>query len=219
MDAAKSVTATFTLRPVLTVAISGTGAGTVTSSPAGINCGGDCSKPYDPNTVVTLAAVPSAGSVFSGWSGACAGSGGCSVTMDGAKSVTANFTLQLVLTVAASGTGTGVVLSVPAGISCGADCSEPYNPNVVVSLTASPSQGSAFDSWSGACAGQGNPCAVTMNSAKAVGATFSLAGGSGGSGGGGGGGGCTIGTDGRSDPSLPALFILATIVLWQRRRT
>ena len=219
MDAAKSVTATFTLKPVLTVATSGTGTGTVTSNPAGISCGGDCSEPYDPNTVVTLAAVPSAGSVFSGWSGACGGLGGCSVTMDAAKSVTANFTLQFVLTVAISGTGTGVVNSSPFGISCGADCSEPYNPNVVVSLTASPSQGSAFDGWSGACAGQGNPCAVTMNSAKAVGATFSLAGGSGGSGGGGGGGGCTIGTDGRSDPSLPALFILATIVLWRRRRT
>jgi len=169
--------------------------------------------------VVALAATPSAGSIFAGWSGACTGSDGCSVTMDAAKSVTANFTLQLVLTVAVSGTGTGVVLSVPAGISCGADCSEPYNSNVVVSLTASPSQGSVFDGWSGACAGQSNPCAVTMNSANAVGATFSLAAGSGGSGGGGGGGGCTIGTDGRSDPSLPALFILATIVLWRRRRT
>src|SRR5205823_358167 len=147
MDAAKSVIAIFTLKPVLTVAISGTGTGTVTSSPVGISCGGDCSEVYDPNTVVALAAMPSAGSVFAGWSGTCGGLGGCSVTMDAAKSVTANFTLQLVLTVAISGTGTGAVTSSPFGISCGADCSEPYNPNVVVSLTATPSQGSVFDGW------------------------------------------------------------------------
>ncbi len=224
MDVAKSVTASFTTMVVptrlLTVTTAGTGGGTVTSSPAGISCGADCSEPYNLNTVVTLTAAPSADSVFSSWTGACSGSSAaCNVTMDAAKSVTANFTRQLVLTVAISGTGTGVVTSSPTGINCGADCSEPYNPNVVVNLAATPFQGSVFDSWSGACAEQGNPCAVTMNSAKAVGATFSLAGGSGGSGGGGGGGGCTIGTDGRSDPSLPALFILATIVLWRRRRT
>src|SRR5437867_2445063 len=232
MDAAKSVTATFTLKPVLTVAIYGTGTGTVTSAPAGINCGGDCSEAYSPNTVVALTAVPSTGSVFSGWSGACTGSGGCSITMDAAKSVTATFTLKPVLTVAMSGTGAGSVTSSPAGINCGADCSEPYNPNVVVSLTAIPSQGSVFDTWSGACAGQGNPCAVTMDSAKAVTAAFAVAGspnpGGGGGGGGGGGssgsgggggGGCTIGTDGKPDPSLPALLVLATMALWRRRRT
>ena len=230
MDAAKSVTATFTLKPVLTVAIYGTGTGTVTSAPAGINCGGDCSEAYSPNTVVALTAVPSTGSVFSGWSDACTGSGGCSITMDAAKSVTATFTLKPVLTVAMSGTGAGSVTSSPAGINCGADCSEPYNPNVVVSLTAIPSQGSVFDTWSGACAGQGNPCAVTMDSAKAVTAAFAVAGspnpgggggggGGGGSSGGGGGGGCTIGTDGKPDPSLPALLVLATMALWRRRRT
>ena len=55
MDAAKSVTATFTLNAyTLTVAKAGTGSGTVTSSPAGINCGADCSEPYNSGTVVTL---------------------------------------------------------------------------------------------------------------------------------------------------------------------
>jgi len=139
--------------------------------------------------------------------------------MNASKSVTANFTLQLMLTVAISGTGTGTVTSSPAGINCGVDCSEPYDPNVMVTLTATPSANSVFSSWSGACAGQGNPCAITMNSAKAVSAAFALAGSSGGSGGGGGGGGCTIGTEGKFDPSLPSLLVLATIVLWRRRRT
>jgi subtilisin family serine protease len=226
MDAAKSVTAIFALKPVLTVAMSGTGAGSVNSSPAGINCGGDCSEAYNPNTLVTLTAVPSASSVFSSWSGACTGSGGCSVTMDAAKSVTATFTLKPVLTVALSGPGSGAVTSSPGGITCGADCSEPYSQNVVVSLTATASQGSVFDSWSGACTGQSNPCAITMDSTKTVTASFTVAGspnstgsGAGSGGGGGGGGGCTLGAGGKFDPSLPALFILATMALWRRRRT
>ncbi len=51
----------------LTVAKSGTGAGTVTAT--GINCGTDCSEAYGEGTVVTLTATPSTGSLFAGWSG------------------------------------------------------------------------------------------------------------------------------------------------------
>ncbi|MCB0051220.1 MAG: hypothetical protein KDE24_16930, partial [Caldilinea sp.] len=66
----------------------------VTSSPAGINCGATCTANYDSDTLVTLDAVSALGSTFSGWSGeGCTGTGACQVTMDGAKSVTANFTL------------------------------------------------------------------------------------------------------------------------------
>lgn len=76
----------------LTVAKSGTGSGTVTSSPAGINCGSDCSESYDQGTQVTLTAAAASGSVFTGWSGACSGTGSCQVTMSEAKAVTAAFT-------------------------------------------------------------------------------------------------------------------------------
>jgi len=75
----------------LTISIDGPGTGTVISSPAGINCGTDCSENYTENTVVTLTASPSTGSSFSGWGGACSGTSSCSVTMDVAKSVTATF--------------------------------------------------------------------------------------------------------------------------------
>ncbi|MBL8252925.1 MAG: M6 family metalloprotease domain-containing protein, partial [Candidatus Competibacter sp.] len=81
------------LGPTLT--ISKTGSGTVTSSPAGISCGSDCTESYVPlpaPAVVTLTATAAAGSTFAGWSGACSGTGGCVVTMDAAKSVTATFT-------------------------------------------------------------------------------------------------------------------------------
>jgi hypothetical protein len=59
----------------LTVTTTGTGAGTVTSSPAGIDCGVDCSEAYTTGTVVTLTATPGGSSTFTGWSGACTGTG------------------------------------------------------------------------------------------------------------------------------------------------
>ncbi|MDX6481554.1 MAG: hypothetical protein QOG85_2064 [Gaiellaceae bacterium] len=92
MDAAKSVSATFTTIYTLSVSKSGNGTGSVTSSPAGISCGATCSSSYDTGTLVTLTATPAATSSFTGWSGACSGTGTCDVTMDAAKSVTANFT-------------------------------------------------------------------------------------------------------------------------------
>ncbi len=75
----------------LTVAKAGTGSGTVTSSPAGISCGSDCSESYSSGTSVTLTAAPAAGSAFGGWSGACTGTGTCGVAMTAARSVTATF--------------------------------------------------------------------------------------------------------------------------------
>jgi hypothetical protein len=91
MSAARAVTATFVPTYVLTVSKSGTGTGTVTSSPAGINCGADCTETYNDASVVALTPSASAGSAFTVWSGACTGSGACNVTMSAARSVTATF--------------------------------------------------------------------------------------------------------------------------------
>ncbi len=88
------VTATFEplgLTYTLTVTRDGTGDGTVTSTPPGIDCGADCSEAYLSGTVVELEATPDAGSLFTGWGGACSGAGLCTVTMSGARSVTASF--------------------------------------------------------------------------------------------------------------------------------
>ena len=68
-----------------------TGNGTVTSSPAGISCGADCSQTYGAGTAVSLTATPATGSFFAGWGGACTGTVGCQVTMSADKSVTATF--------------------------------------------------------------------------------------------------------------------------------
>jgi uncharacterized repeat protein (TIGR02543 family) len=96
MSAARNVTATFApsgTSYLLTVAKAGSGAGTVTSSPAGINCGATCTHSYSSGTVVVLTAAPATGSTFAGWS-ACAGTGTCSVTMSSAKNVTATFNVS-----------------------------------------------------------------------------------------------------------------------------
>jgi hypothetical protein len=84
---------TFVVSQVFTLSVtkSGSGNGTVLSSPAGINCGSTCSTPYATGTVITLTQTATAGSIFGGWTGACSGTGSCSVTMDAAKSVSAAF--------------------------------------------------------------------------------------------------------------------------------
>jgi hypothetical protein len=159
---------------VLTVSPAGTGTGTVTSSPAGIDCGAACSAAYNDGTPVTLTAAPDASSIFTGWSGSCSGTGSCVVTVDSAKSVTATFTLKTyTLTVSKAGTGTGTVTSSPSGISCGAACSAVYDHGTPVTLTATPDASSNFTGWSGSCSGMGS-CVVTVDSAKSVTATFTL---------------------------------------------
>jgi hypothetical protein len=76
----------------LTISKSGTGSGTVSSSPAGISCGTGCAASYNSGTIVTLTAAPATGSTFSGWSGGgCVGSGTCIITMNASAAVTASF--------------------------------------------------------------------------------------------------------------------------------
>jgi len=78
--------------PHLTVVKAGTGTGTVTSTPAGINnCGATCAASFPLNTSVTLTASAASGSTFSYWGGACAGTTTCTVTMDMSKNVSAFF--------------------------------------------------------------------------------------------------------------------------------
>src|SRR5205807_2550331 len=77
----------------LTVNKAGTGSGTVTASPPGIDCGATCSASYNSGTRVFLTATPDGGSTFTGWTGCDAVSGtSCTVTMSAARSVTATFT-------------------------------------------------------------------------------------------------------------------------------
>ena len=65
---------------ILTVAKTGSGTGTVTSSPAGINCGVACSASFAKNSKVKLFTTPANGSELGGWSGTMDCLDGC-VTM------------------------------------------------------------------------------------------------------------------------------------------
>lgn len=93
MNADTTVTAMFN-RATLNVSITGTGVGTVTSTPAGISCGVDCTEVYDMGTVVNLSAIPDANSSFAGWSGGgCSGTGTCMITMNADMTVSAIFNI------------------------------------------------------------------------------------------------------------------------------
>jgi hypothetical protein len=82
----------YPLRAPLGVALAGSGAGGVSSSPAGISCPDDCDEPWLAGTVVTLTATPGTGSTFSGWAGGgCSGTAPCRVTLSGPLTVTATF--------------------------------------------------------------------------------------------------------------------------------
>ena len=76
----------------LSVTAAPAGFGTVTY--AGQNCVTVCTANYNSGTVITLTATPNTSYTFSGWSGACSGTGACSVTMDSAQSVTATFAVS-----------------------------------------------------------------------------------------------------------------------------
>jgi hypothetical protein len=81
---------------------------------------------------------------------------------------------QYRLMVDKAGTEQGTVTSDPPGIDCGSTCSCYFVENTVVTLTATPFEGSAFDGWSSdVCSGIGT-CTFTMDSTKSVTAIFSL---------------------------------------------
>lgn len=172
-DSAAAITATFNLKKyALTITKGGNGTGTITSAPAGISCGATCTFNFDSGAMVTLTPAAATGSTFTGWGGACSGTGACNVTMSAAKSVSANFTLtQHALTVTKNGTGTGTVTSSPTGISCGATCAASFNYNTSVTLTPAAASGSTFTGWTGACTGT-STCVIAMTAAKSVTATF-----------------------------------------------
>jgi hypothetical protein len=175
MTATRSTTASFTLIPeTLTLATAGSGAGSISSNPAGVDCAPACSHSFDYGTAVTLTATPAVGSSFSGWSGACSGTDTCTVSMSGARSATATFNLiPEGLTLGKSGNGTGSISSSPAGIECGGSCSHSFDYGTAVTLTATPAVGSSFSGWSGDCAGAGT-CALTMSAGRSATATFKL---------------------------------------------
>ncbi|MBK8430869.1 MAG: FG-GAP repeat protein [Chloroflexi bacterium] len=94
----------FDLSHPLIVMTSGTGGGNIASNPSGIDCGLTCEASFAPSTVVTLTATADLGSTFTGWSGdVVTTTNPITLTMDGAKAITATFALnQYTLTLSAA---------------------------------------------------------------------------------------------------------------------
>jgi uncharacterized repeat protein (TIGR02543 family) len=153
MDSDKSITANFIRQYTLTIA-AGTG-GTTNPAPGNYT--------HDSGTQVSITATPSSGYRFTGWSGSATGtSNPITITMDGDKSITANFILQYSLTIAA---GTG-------GTTNPAPGTYTHDSGTQVSITATPSSGYRFTGWSGSVTGTTNPITITMDSDKSITANF-----------------------------------------------
>jgi List-Bact-rpt repeat protein len=183
---AKQNFATFTATALpetftLTVSIA-QGSGSVVSSPAGIDCGVDCSETFVKGTVVTLTSTGNSNPtfLFAGWSGACSGTGACSVTMDADKAVSASFEgpyYSLFISIDPQGAGQVTVSpQFGGGTICVTNCTILVlgAPNLVT-LTATPSTGAVFGGWTGACAGT-SLCSLSLNGDATVGASFSALG-------------------------------------------
>lgn len=165
-----------------TLAITKQGVGMITSNPAGITCGADCTEVYTVGTTVTLTAQ-GIGSTFTGWGGDCSSCGSnltCQVMMNGNKTCTATFeelppppSIRY-LKVTKTGVGTGTVTSTPEGISCGADCSGNYEENTEVTLKVQLDEVSTFKGWGEDCAscGKNQECKVIMTKDKFCTAEF-----------------------------------------------
>jgi|GEM_PF-1188802 len=201
MNANKSVTATFTQNTVVSdvfnLMVTYKGPGTIFFSPTDLDGYDKFSNstdtttipirfPYYKDTNVTLTAEPVSGYRFTGWSGACSGTGSCTVNMDSTKSVTAMFIQNTVVSdvfnLMVTYKGPGTIFFSPTDLdgydkfSNSTDTTTnpirfPYYKDTSVTLTAEPASGYRFTGWSGACSGTGS-CTVNMDSTKSVTATF-----------------------------------------------
>ena len=167
----------------LTLKKTGTGDGTVTSNPAGINCGPGCTEEtaeFEESSTVTLTAAEDGSSTFDGWTGCDAEPSAteCEVTMSAAKEVEAEFNAIPTqhLKVVPKGTGGGTVTG--PGINCtgppaSGECEADIAESSTVTLTAAEDGSSTFDGWTGCDAEpSATECEVTMSAAKEVEAEF-----------------------------------------------
>ncbi|HEX7245449.1 MAG TPA: hypothetical protein VF245_07795 [Solirubrobacterales bacterium] len=159
----------------------GSGSGTVTSNPAGIDCPSECEAEFPKGEGITLTATADPGSEVENWEG-CEEEPSpteCVVTMDEDKEVKVLFGPEHpLLLVTKEGTGTGTLSSEPPGIDCGSTCEAKFDLDEVVVLTAEADPGSEFEGWgAGDCEEETvspaeGTCEVTMDGPGEVEATF-----------------------------------------------
>ena len=149
MDTTKSVTATFTARSY-TLTTSVVGSGFSLSNPLVTDCPPICTTSVKAGTNVSLVTIPNKPAYpstfhFNGWSGACSGTGSCSLTMDSDKAVTAHWGYPITVVVYFAG---GTVVSDPPGINChDGPCTGYFDEGVSVTLTATPAVPGMPQKW------------------------------------------------------------------------
>jgi uncharacterized repeat protein (TIGR02543 family) len=156
----------------LNVTISGNG----TVEGGNVHCTGpsSCHELEPLNETVGLTATPKDGYLFTGWTGACVGTGAtCTLSMDVDRAVTATFTPAAQLTV--NVTGNGNISGGTGAINCGNGaniCSASFAIGTTVTLIATPATGATFTAWTDACGGSATTCTVSMSVSRNVSATF-----------------------------------------------
>ena len=120
----------------LTVIRAGSGSGSVSSIPAGIDCGTTCTAQYLPGTLVTLTATPFISSTFTGWSGAVVSMANTiTLTADMAKDVTATFTLKTYSITPTAGANGTITPDTPQTVNYGASQMFTITPNIGYHIT------------------------------------------------------------------------------------
>ena len=171
----RSVTATFppasyplTVRPAATGGATGTVS--VATTPV-VDCTTpqtSCSAQIPYGATVALTATPGASSTFTGWSGACTGTGACTVVGNAAKTVTATF-VRASYTVSVAFYGGSGTITGTGGIAPNVNCASPGTGTCsgalatggTMLLTATANAVSDFTGWSGCTSVSGNVCTVS----------------------------------------------------------
>ena len=157
-----------TTSATVTVAVSGPGA--VRTSRLQGDCRATCWFAVSREVPVHLEPVLDPNSVFTGWTGACSGTGPCDLKPLFDISVAATFMPARPHRVQVSLSGNGEVRSDPPGIDCPRSCAADFPEGTNVALQPSPSPGWDFSGFGGACAGQG--CTLAVLADAAASATF-----------------------------------------------
>lgn len=160
---------------MISVIVTGSGSGLVSSDPSGITCNPDCNLAFPIDSEVTLTASADAGSQFIGFSGgSCGGISACTFTVSNNVTIQAEFQPETTheLSIIKTGDGGGFIASTVSGISCGGNCSSNFAENSEIILVASAGSNSGFIGWSGNCVANGLECIVTLTSDTVIEAQF-----------------------------------------------
>ena len=151
----------------LSTTIVGSGGGSVTTNPAGIDCPGTCTDVLAWDQVITLSALPDSDSVFLGWQGSeCTGPEPCDIFFEESTNVTADFARLY-----------SVLPSASAGGSIQPDTTQIVVDGETIDFELSAEVGYSLDAVSGTCGGSLNGITYTTNTIAtdcSVAATFQL---------------------------------------------